>query len=100
MEDLSLDHPSVSHRHAMLRWVVDLKSRNGTSVNNRAISEPTRLRARDLVSVGLLSAVYRAPVASSLASSSDHSFVRIEEAPVVHARIGVVRAVWSVAHVR
>jgi pSer/pThr/pTyr-binding forkhead associated (FHA) protein len=42
MADLSLDHPSVSHRHAMLRWVdnecwvVDLESRNGTSVNNRA----------------------------------------------------------------
>ena len=86
MADLSLDHPSVSHRHAMLRWVdnecwvVDLDSRNGTSVNNRPISEPTQLRDRDVVGLGLLSAVYRAPADSSL-SSVERSSVRIEEVP-------------------
>jgi putative ABC transport system ATP-binding protein len=56
--DLSIDDPELSRRHALLRptegtlEIEDLGSRNGTWVNGRRISAPTRLEAGDLVRLG------------------------------------------------
>ena len=56
--DLVLNHPSVSRRHAELertpdgRWLVrDLRSRNGTRVNGEVVNEQA-LRPGDLVQIG------------------------------------------------
>lgn len=56
--DLSLADPGVSRRHASLQrheggWVVeDLGSANGTLVNTRRVSGPTRLTSGDVIGVG------------------------------------------------
>lgn len=48
----------ASARHARLEsrsdgaWVVDLESTNGTFVNGKAVTKPTRLRPGDVVRVG------------------------------------------------
>src|SRR5215210_6936516 len=55
--DLVLNHPSVSRKHAKIEgrgtewWVVDLKSTNGVKVNGNLISE-SRLSAGDKILVG------------------------------------------------
>jgi pSer/pThr/pTyr-binding forkhead associated (FHA) protein len=59
-QDLRLDHPTVSRRHALLRkaatgWeVVDLCSTNGTRVNGYRVVGAQRLRPGDIVSFGEL----------------------------------------------
>ncbi|MEJ7761580.1 MAG: FHA domain-containing protein [Thermomicrobiales bacterium] len=56
--DIQLDDPSTSADHAELRysnqdwWVADAGSTNGTLVNDRAISAPTRIRDGDVVQFG------------------------------------------------
>ena len=55
LNDLVLEHPRVSGRHASIDWdgsawrLRDLGSRNGTSVNRRRITAPKRLREGDVV---------------------------------------------------
>ncbi|HEX7104980.1 MAG TPA: DUF1707 and FHA domain-containing protein [Acidothermaceae bacterium] len=59
-QDLRLDHPTVSRRHALLRrtatgWeVVDLCSMNGTRVNGYRVVGAHQLRPGDVVSFGEL----------------------------------------------
>jgi pSer/pThr/pTyr-binding forkhead associated (FHA) protein len=57
--DVQLDGDDfASSRHARLEsradgtWVVDLESTNGTFVNGKAVTQPTRLRPGDVVRVG------------------------------------------------
>jgi hypothetical protein len=59
--DLLLDHPSVSKRHALLRWdelnarctISDLKSTNGTMLNaSTRIRRETTLKNGDILSFG------------------------------------------------
>ena len=57
--DVPLNHPSVSRRHAELirdglgRWLVrDLRSRNGTLVNDAAVVGEQALRPGDVVQIG------------------------------------------------
>lgn len=53
--DVVLDHPRISGRHAALEcrgggWrLVDLGSRNGTSVNKRRLSQPRAIRVGDVL---------------------------------------------------
>jgi phosphoserine phosphatase RsbU/P len=62
--DLSIDDPTISRRHAVLTWmndqciVLDLGSGNGTFINGRIVSKPTRLRDGDVVTIGSVSATY------------------------------------------
>jgi sigma-B regulation protein RsbU (phosphoserine phosphatase) len=62
--DVSLADPGVSRRHASLQrqeggWVVeDLGSANGTTVNRRRVSEPTRLQDADVIGVGSVFAAF------------------------------------------
>jgi pSer/pThr/pTyr-binding forkhead associated (FHA) protein len=64
---LVLPDPKVSRAHALLRhhpdaWVVeDLGSKNGTWVNGRRISGPTRLQHGDMVQVGDHRAAFVSP---------------------------------------
>jgi hypothetical protein len=57
-QDLRLDHPTVSRRHALLRraaagWeLVDLCSTNGTRVNGYRVVGAQRIRPGDIVSFG------------------------------------------------
>lgn len=51
--------PLVSHRHALIQrqgemeyWLVDFGSRNGTYLNGRRITQPTRLRDGDRLRIG------------------------------------------------
>jgi hypothetical protein len=59
-QDLRLDHPTVSRRHALLRraptgWeLVDLCSTNGTRINGYRVVGAQRLRPGDIVSFGEL----------------------------------------------
>jgi hypothetical protein len=57
--DVPLNHPSVSRRHAELlrdaqgRWLIrDLRSRNGTLVNDAAVVGEQALRPGDVVQIG------------------------------------------------
>ncbi len=57
--DIVLVDDRVSRRHATIHtqgegeyWLVDLGSRNGTYLNERRVSQPTRLRAGDRIQVG------------------------------------------------
>jgi hypothetical protein len=58
--DLVIDDPSVSRKHAMLKWdpatnrasVEDLKSSNGTAVNGTTVKKPVFLLDGDDVSFG------------------------------------------------
>ncbi len=55
---LSIDDPTISRRHAELRrqdsewWIRDLESQNGTGVNGRPVTRPTRLSEGDQVRLG------------------------------------------------
>lgn len=55
-----LREPSISREHARLSvrdgevWIEDLKSKHGTFVNSRRISDPTRLQAGDILVFGLV----------------------------------------------
>jgi hypothetical protein len=68
---LRFNDPSVSRRH--LRFVrregevflEDLKSSNGTMLNNRIITAPIRVRNGDVIKVGSRELIFRVPVTSS-----------------------------------
>lgn len=56
---LNIDDDYASTRHATLTrddqghwWVADLGSTNGTAVNTRLITQPTRLQAGDTIRIG------------------------------------------------
>src|SRR6266513_6072948 len=55
--DLILNHPSVSRKHARFEprneawWIVDLKSTNGVKVNGNLVAE-SRVAAGDKISIG------------------------------------------------
>lgn len=63
--DLVVNHPSVSRRHARLEpregawWIVDLASTNGIKVNGEAVNERS-LRAGDVLSIGSVQVQMRA----------------------------------------
>lgn len=63
--DLVINHPSVSRRHARLEsrdgnwWIVDLNSTNGIKVNGDAVTE-SAVRGGDAVSVGSVQLQVRA----------------------------------------
>ena len=63
--DLVLDDPRVSRLHARIEmrddgvFVEDLGSRNGTSVDGEAVTEPRRLEVDDEVTVGAAALVFR-----------------------------------------
>ena len=56
--DLILNHPSVSRKHAKLEnrndqwWIVDLKSTNGVKVNNNVVTDAAPVRAGDKIHIG------------------------------------------------
>src|SRR5262245_4751703 len=66
--DLVLDDPGVSRRHAELRQeddgsylLLDLGSANGTELNGRILTVPSRLRDGDTVKIGAVSLSFHQP---------------------------------------
>jgi adenylate cyclase len=56
----------VSRRHAIIHaqhegefWLLDLGSSNGTYINGRRLSKPSRLRNGDIIQIGAFQAVFR-----------------------------------------
>lgn len=62
--DLTLAHKSVSRRHALIfadngcLYIEDCGSSNGTYVNNKLISEKTRLEENDIITIGKYTLIY------------------------------------------
>jgi adenylate cyclase len=61
-----IDDARVSRRHAMINrqggrefWLLDLGSANGTRLNGRRVSQPTRLRDKDTVELAGFTFVFR-----------------------------------------
>ncbi len=76
-----LPDSKVSRRHALIHkqadnefWLVDLGSSNGTYVNGRRISQPTRLTDGDQIMIGEFRLVFRQPEARS----GDHTLTGSE----------------------
>jgi adenylate cyclase len=75
--DLILNHPSVSRKHAKLEsrnglyWIVDLKSTNGVKVNGNLVTE-AQVNAGDAVSIGSVQVDIKA--LPSVAFSSESVF--------------------------
>lgn len=74
--DVVLVDDRVSRRHATIHvqgerefWLVDLGSRNGTYLNGRRVSQPTRLREGDLVQIGPFNLTFRIAAAPETAPS-------------------------------
>lgn len=77
-----IDDEKVSRRHAMVHrqgeaefWLVDLGSANGTRLNGRRLSRPTRLRNGDRIEVGSLLSTFCQPGAGSQAASDAASTI-------------------------
>jgi len=56
---LTLPSEKISRRHAMIHaqgqnefWLIDLGSANGTYLNGRRVSQPTKLHDNDVITVG------------------------------------------------
>ena len=74
---LALNSPTVSRRHALIRIsndaaiLEDLGSRNGTRLDGRPLTEPTRLEDGDEIRVGSVVLVFRAIVDTDLPTETD-----------------------------
>jgi len=75
---LVITERGVSRRHALIHvqggreyWLVDLGSRNGTSVNGRRLSRPTRLRSGDRIRIGSCELVFRVDTDASIITRDD-----------------------------
>lgn len=70
--DVVLVDDRVSRRHATIHaqgerefWLVDLGSRNGTYLNSRRVSQPTRLRDGDRVQIGPFQLTFSVPTSAA-----------------------------------
>jgi adenylate cyclase len=70
--NIVLSDDNVSRRHAMVHlqgrdefWLLDLGSSNGTYLNGRRLSQPTRLTDRDVIKIGDHSFTFRNPKAGA-----------------------------------
>jgi adenylate cyclase len=75
--DIVLPDDKVSRRHAMVHvqgrdefWLMDLGSSNGTYLNGRRLSQPSRLVDRDVIKIGDHSFVFRNPKADAGSATS------------------------------
>jgi adenylate cyclase len=76
----------ISRRHALIHrqgacefWLVDLGSANGTRLNGRRVSHPSRLQDRDNIEAGGISFLFRQPTPSANRSVGDASSATICE---------------------
>ena len=78
--DVALVDDRVSRRHATIHtqgerehWLVDLGSRNGTYLNGRRVSQPTRLRDGDRVQLGPFTLTFA--LSASMADRTSGTFM-------------------------
>ena len=86
---LVLEEPGVSRRHAIIHfqdnreyWLVDLGSRNGTYWNGRRVSQPTRLKDQDRITIGetVLSFHVASPVEATIGGFADVTAIEVRRA--------------------
>jgi hypothetical protein len=86
--DIVIDHPTVSRRHAVLQqigdgfFIMDLDSRNGTRVNGRSARERRALEAGDKVRIGQVRAVF-AVADAARTPSLDHGAAAGEQGGIL-----------------
>lgn len=87
--EMFINEPIVSRRHAEVYYendcyfVQDTGSANGTAVNNRPITQPTKLSPGDTISVGSAKIIYQqTKIASVLTEQDDAEKTRILRLPV------------------
>jgi adenylate cyclase len=75
---LVINEQGVSRRHALIHiqagreyWLVDLGSRNGTFVNGRRLTRPTRLRSNDRIRIGSCDVVFKVDSDASIITRDD-----------------------------
>ena len=75
--NIVLPDDKVSRRHAMVHlqgrdefWLMDLGSSNGTYLNGRRLSQPSRLADRDVIKIGDHSFTFRNPKAATDAGTT------------------------------
>jgi adenylate cyclase len=88
--EVVLADTKVSRRHALIHAqgpaefrLVDLGSRNGTYLNGRRLSQPTRLDDRDLIAIGDFVLVFRHPLAGDTTHTGTITERTIQEIKVV-----------------
>jgi serine phosphatase RsbU (regulator of sigma subunit)/pSer/pThr/pTyr-binding forkhead associated (FHA) protein len=100
--EIPIDDRTISRRHATVTArpeavvITDLDSQNGTAVNRRRITEPTRLFDGDEVRVGAITLVYSDEKSRKEPRSSGVRFV--DSAPQVLASLNVADAESSFVH--
>jgi pSer/pThr/pTyr-binding forkhead associated (FHA) protein len=87
--DLQLEGSDVSRRHAMVNpqaggeyWLVDLGSTNGSLLNGRRVSRPTRLRDGDQLQIGTHRLVFHQPDAPAFRTGSGEETQLLTQARV------------------
>lgn len=89
--DIVIEDGRVSRRHALVHqqddaeyWLIDLGSGNGTYLNGRRVTQPTRLGDRDTLSIGDYSFSFRQisgrPISEPRAVSSAQTIINFKSA--------------------
>jgi class 3 adenylate cyclase len=60
-EKVSRHHALIQSRDRQVHWLTDLGSSNGTFLNGRRVTEPTRLYDQDRISIGPWEVIFRQP---------------------------------------
>lgn len=90
--DIALNDTECSRRHALINpqaggevWVVDLGSTNGTYLNGRRLSRPTRLANGDVILVGKSEFTFRGPTAAKAKPARDPGVTQMVTLPVIRS---------------
>ena len=88
--DIPLSDTECSRRHALLNpqaggevWVVDLGSTNGTYLNGRRLSRPTRLADGDRLALGKCEFTFRGPAAKPARRAAEPGVTQMVTLPVI-----------------
>lgn len=84
--DIVLSDIKVSRRHALIQlqgkdelWLVDLGSRNGTSLNGHRLTSATLLRDKDRIEIGPFALTLRQPNAPRLIPSNPSTIAHLDK---------------------
>ncbi len=88
--DIALNDTECSRRHALINpqaggevWIVDLGSTNGTYLNGRRLSRPTRLANGDVILISKSEFTFRGPTAAKKKPAADPGVTQMVTLPVI-----------------
>ncbi|MEP6768004.1 MAG: SpoIIE family protein phosphatase [Acidobacteriota bacterium] len=101
---LSIEDPTISRRHASMTrqnrewWIRDLGSQNGTGVNGRSATRPTRLRDGDQIRLGEVFLEFRRGTAAKPAERrmSVVTLTDLKQSVVRSLPVGDPESAWAV----